>query len=87
MATLDKRITELETKASTDDKPKTIIITYVTPGETKPDIRKLRQSGPGYRDSGKEWVRGADESEKAFTDRASREATRNNGFALLMHCD
>ena len=84
MATLDKRITALETKANPGgNTPKTMFIVFVTPGDTENNIGKLRQTGPDAR--AREWVRGADESEQNFKDRASREAIRNvGGFATLL---
>jgi hypothetical protein len=86
MATLDNRITRLETKASPyDGLPKTIFITFLTPGDTEADIRKLRHSFAGG--DCQEWERGADESEQEFRDRASKEATRNAvGMAMLFQC-
>ena len=87
MATLDKRITALETKANpAGNTPKTVFIVLVTPGDTENNIGKLRQTGPDAR--AREWVRGAGETEQDFKDRASREATRNAwGFAMLLQCD
>jgi|GEM_PF-5662625 hypothetical protein len=86
MATLEKRITDLETKSNPGgNTPKTMIATFSTRGDTEPDIRKLRQWSQGT--EGRDWVRGSGESWQEFKDRASRDATRNAwGFALLLHC-
>lgn len=83
---LDKRIASLEQANPSNGFPKTIIISYLTPGETKPDIRKLQTS---YRDDARqEWTRGSVESEQEFTDRASQEVTRKDRcIAMLFQCD
>jgi len=87
MSTLERRIAAIETKASPyDGLPKTIFITFLTPGDTGPGIRKLRHSFAG--EGCQEWERGTGESEQEFRDRASKEATRNAvGMAMLFQCD
>ena len=86
MQSLDKRIGSLEQANPETAFPKTIIISYLTPGDTKPDIRKLQTL---YRDDVRqEWTRWPDESEQEFTDRASKEVTRNDRcIAMLFQCD
>jgi hypothetical protein len=80
MPSLEKRIAELEKGASMDEGPKTIIIRCMTPGNTAQEIQELHDATGCER-----WMRQPGETELAFIDRASREATRNGvACALLM---
>ena len=82
MQNLDKRIASLEQANPANGFPKTIFITFMSPNDTKPDIRKL---GCTHRDGVcQKWERGQNESEDDFKDRASKEVSRNAaGIAML----
>ena len=86
MQNLDKRIASLEQANPDNGFPKTIFITFLSPGDTKPDIRKLGCThGDGVR---QEWERGPNESEQEFKDRASKEVPRNAGdIAMFFKCE
>ena len=82
MQNLNKRIASLEQANPDNGFPKTIFITFLSLGDTKPDIRKL---GCTHGDGGRQkWERGPNESEDDFKDHASKEVSRNAaGTAML----
>ena len=71
MATLEKRIEALEQANPDNGLPKTIFITFMSPGDAKAEIHKLRADAADG--DCREWVRGPNESERELQDRASKE--------------
>lgn len=83
MQSLEKRIAELEKGMPTDEGLTAIIIRCMAPGDTEREIQELHNPMGCER-----WMREPGETEQAFIDRASREATRNGlACALLMDGD
>ena len=85
MQSLEKRVTALEQVTTDNGFPDTIFILFKNPGQTETEIHKLCNSSGVDR---LEWLRGPDESEREFEDRASREVPRNaGGIAMLSMCE
>ena len=85
MQSLEKRITALEQTNAEIGFPKTIFILFPQPGEAACEIHKL-SNAPSSADR-QEWLRGPNESEQEFKDRASKEVIRNVGVvAMLFMC-
>ena len=84
MQALDKRITAIEQATYRSDT--VVIIRYDTPGELSREIFNLE--GDCSESLRQHWTRRTDETEQVFTDRASKEVTRNRyGVATLFQCD
>ena len=84
MQSIEKRITALEQANTENGFPGTIFILFPRPGQTETEIHKLCNSSGADR---LEWLRGPNESEQEFKDRASREVTRSAGdMAMLFQC-
>ena len=85
MATLEKRIEALEQTSYGDRFPKTIIVCHLKPGDTGPNIHKLK-SGYGA-DFIQEWEREPNETEEDLKERATREVHRSSGrIPMLFQC-
>lgn len=85
MATIEKRLAALEQASYGDRFPKTIIVCYLTLGDTGPNIRRLKS---GYRsDEIQEWEREPVETEEDFKERASKEVSRNAGGIAMLFQD
>lgn len=83
MPSLEKRIAELEKGTLIDEGPTAIIIRCMAPGDTAQEIQELHDAMGCER-----WMRQPGETELAFIERASGEATRNGvACALLMDGD
>ena len=80
MQNLDRRLAALESVAATDNRIDVIIRKIVSPGRVGAEIHRL--TAPG---GAQQWLRGKDESERDFQDRAIREVHRNaKGFAVMV---
>jgi len=85
MSIIERRIAALEQARPDNGLPKTIIVSFQMPGEPATELHKLRSSTADA--AYLEWLRGPDETEQAFIDRASKESTRNaGGIATLFKC-
>jgi len=83
MATLERRIADLEQSSSAGGGPLTIIIRGMAPGELKEEIQALHDWKNGQR-----WGRQHGETERDLIDRASREVTRKDaGCCALLIAD
>ena len=72
MQNLDRRLAALESVAATDNRIDVIIRKIVSPGRVGAEIHRITAAG-----GDQQWLRGIDESEPDFQDRASREVHRN----------
>ena len=80
MQNLDRRLAALESVAATDNRIDVIIRKIVSPGRVGAEIHRITAAG-----GDQQWLRGIDESEPDFQDRASREVHRNaKGFAVMV---
>lgn len=85
MSTLERRVSVLE-QASPGERDPVIIIRFQNPGELSRELFNLE--GDYSVNPRRHWERAQGESEKAFTDRASKEVKRNEyGVAMLFQCD
>jgi hypothetical protein len=86
MQSLEKRIAALEQANPEAGFPDTIFILFLQPGETEREIHKLCNTPSGA--DRLEWLRGPNESEQEFKDRASKEVPRNaGGIGMLFMCE
>jgi hypothetical protein len=77
MQSLEKRVVELERTAQREEA--TIIIRFDEPGNMGAEVMGLEAYGEGH-----SWSRATGESEADFIQRATSEAKRLNGYALLI---
>ena len=85
MQSIEKRITALEQANTENGFPGTIFILFLQPGQNETEIHKLCNSSGADR---LDWLRGPNESEQEFKDRASSEVPRNaGGIAMLFQGD
>lgn len=78
MASLEKRIEELERVIGTSDGELSLVVAFVGPGEQSARAINTLVSG------GQRWERQKDETEGAFINRASSEAERKVNCAAVL---